>query len=233
MIGFPLRLLAREIYDRIARIKGNATVALVTGEEKIVPPGARFSSARSRAMPLDRRSPFLAIDEIQLCADPERGHVFTDRLLHARGETRRMFLGAETMRPLLRRFVPEAEFISRPRFPTLSYTGRAKLTRLPAARRSSPSRPPSLCAGRAGPPPARRRRRCAGRPQPAHPQCPGGALPVRRGRFLVATDAIGMGLNMDVDHVAFAALEQIRRPRRRVRSKPRKSDRSPAAPAAT
>jgi ATP-dependent RNA helicase SUPV3L1/SUV3 len=131
MIGFPLRLLAREIYDRIAAQRGAAAVALITGEEKITPPSARYVVATVEAMPQDRRTSFLAVDEIQLCADPERGHVFTDRLLHARGQDETMLLGAETIRPLLRQLVPEAEVITRPRFSTLAYTAPAKETRLP------------------------------------------------------------------------------------------------------
>src|SRR3546814_8572741 len=101
--GFPLRLLARENYDRIVRIKGAAQVALVTGEEKILPPGARYFCCTVESMPVDRPVSFLAVDEIQLCADPERGHIFTDRLLHARGIAETMLLGAETIRPVLQK----------------------------------------------------------------------------------------------------------------------------------
>src|SRR3546814_17477573 len=103
MIVFPLRLLARENYDRIVRIKGAAQVALVTGEEKILPPGARYFCCTVESMPVDRPVSFLAVDEIQLCADPERGHIFTDRLLHARGIAETMFLGAATLRPVLQK----------------------------------------------------------------------------------------------------------------------------------
>src|SRR5580700_6524767 len=131
MIGFPLRLLARENYDRIVRLKGARAVALITGEEKIVPPNPTYFVCTVESMPLDRPVDFLAIDEIQLCADPERGHVFTARLLHARGLAETMLLGADTTRPLLRRLVPEAEYIARPRFSTLTYTGPRKVTRLP------------------------------------------------------------------------------------------------------
>ncbi len=106
IIGFPLRLLARENYDRMVARKGVRSVALITGEEKIIPPEARWFSCTVEAMPLDRTAEFLAVDEIQLCADPDRGHVFTDRLLHARGLVETMFLGAETIRPLLHRLVP-------------------------------------------------------------------------------------------------------------------------------
>src|SRR5438045_878115 len=131
MIGLPLRLLAREIYDKVVRIKGPAAAALITGEEKIVPPQAQYFVCTVEAMPLDLRTAFVAIDEIQLCADAERGHVFTDRLLHARGEEETLFLGAETMRATIQRFVPDAHFVTRPRCSDLAYTGSKKLTRLP------------------------------------------------------------------------------------------------------
>src|SRR5438309_11038949 len=131
MIGFPLRLLARENYDRIVKLKGARAVALITGEEKIVPPNPAYFVCTVESMPLDRPVDFLAIDEIQLCADPERGHVFTARLLHARGLEETMFLGADTIRPLMRRLVPQAEYISRPRLSVLSHTGHKKVTRLP------------------------------------------------------------------------------------------------------
>src|SRR5487761_824220 len=131
MIGFPLRLLARENYDRVVRIKGARAVALITGEEKIVPPNPAYFVCTVESMPLDRPVEFLAVDEIQLCGDRERGHVFTNRLLAARGLSETMFLGADTIAPLIRRLVPEAEYINRPRFSTLSYTGHKKITRLP------------------------------------------------------------------------------------------------------
>ncbi|MFD0388535.1 hypothetical protein ACFQ4K_13175 [Tistrella bauzanensis] len=99
MMGFPLRLLAREVYDRVARAKGADKVALITGEEKIVPPEARYFLCTVESMPLDLGVEFLCIDEIQLAADPDRGHIFTDRLLHARGFAETMFLGAETIAP--------------------------------------------------------------------------------------------------------------------------------------
>ncbi|MSO65665.1 MAG: disulfide oxidoreductase, partial [Alphaproteobacteria bacterium] len=132
MIGLPLRLLAREVYDRIVALKGRRRVALITGEEKAVPEDPRYFVCTVEAMPLDRRVAFLAIDEIQLAADRERGHVFTDRLLHARGSLDTMFLGADTIRPLLRRLLPEVEVVSRPRFSTLRFAGYRKLSRLPA-----------------------------------------------------------------------------------------------------
>src|SRR3954465_5998419 len=131
MIGFPLRLLARENYDRIVRLKGAGAVALITGEEKITPPNPSYFVCTVESMPLDRPVDFLAIDEIQLCADPERGHVFTARLLHARGLTETMFLGADTIRSLMRRLVPKVEYISRPRLSTLTYRGYKKGRGLP------------------------------------------------------------------------------------------------------
>ena len=184
MIGLPLRLLAREIYDRVVKARGARAVALVTGEEKIVPPRPQYWVCTVEAMPLSIEVDFLAVDEVQLAADPERGHVFTHRLLHARGRSETMLLGAGTMAPLIRRLLPEAEITSRERFSELSYDGSRKLTRLP--RRSADRRllgRQRLRHRRADPPPARRRGGGHGLAQPAHPQRPGGALPVRRGRL--------------------------------------------------
>src|SRR5215210_1841974 len=123
MIGFPLRLLAREVYDRVVKLKGERQVALITGEEKILPEGARYFLCTAESMPSDREVAFVAIDEGQTGADLERGHVFTDRMLHARGYAETMILGSETLRPLIRRLLPDAEIVTRPRFSTLSYAG--------------------------------------------------------------------------------------------------------------
>ncbi|MDE0780923.1 MAG: disulfide oxidoreductase, partial [Alphaproteobacteria bacterium] len=131
MIGFPLRLLARENYDRVVQLKGAGSVALITGEERIVPSNPRYYLCTVEAMPSDISVAFLAIDEIQLCADPERGHVFTDRLLHARGTQETMLMGAETMAPIIRQLVPDVQFDRRERLSRLSYGGFKKLTRLP------------------------------------------------------------------------------------------------------
>jgi ATP-dependent RNA helicase SUPV3L1/SUV3 len=217
MIGFPLRLLARENYDRMVAAKGESQVALITGEEKIVPPGARWFSCTAEAMPLDRACEFLAVDEIQLCADPDRGHVFTERLLHARGLVETMFLGAETIRPLLAHLVPEAEIETRPRLSHLTYAGPSKLVRLPP--RSA------IVAFSAAEVYAiaemirRRRGGCAvvmGRLSPRTRNAQVALYQDQEVDFLVATDAIGMGLNMDVNHVAFAGLQKFdgHRPRR-------------------
>ena len=131
MIGLPLRLLAREVYDKMVERKGERLVALVTGEEKIVPKGARYWVCTVEAMPLEREVSFLAIDEVQLAADPERGRVFTERLLHARGVHETLFLGSDTMRPILKRLVDDIDFVGRERFSQLDFVGHKKATRLP------------------------------------------------------------------------------------------------------
>ncbi|MGF1628915.1 MAG: helicase-related protein [Kiloniellaceae bacterium] len=210
MIGFPLRLLARENYDRIVRIKGAGQVALVTGEEKILPPGARYFCCTVESMPVDRPVSFLAVDEIQLCADPERGHVFTDRLLHARGLAETMFLGAETIRPVLQKLVPEAEFVSRPRFSTLTYTGPQKLTRLPPRSAVVAFSAAEVYATAE----LIRRQRggtavVLGALSPRTRNAQVALFEAGEVDYLVATDAIGMGLNLDLDHVAFAKLHKF------------------------
>jgi ATP-dependent RNA helicase SUPV3L1/SUV3 len=204
MIGFPLRLLARENYDRVVRAVGTRHVALVTGEEKIIPPTARYFLCTVESMPVDRLVEFLAVDEIQLCADRERGYMFTDRLLHARGVSETMFLGADTMRSIIRTLVPDAEFIARPRFSKLSYAGQKKLTRIP--RRSA------VVAFTANDVYAiaeqvRRHRGGAaivlGALSPRTRNAQVAMYQAGEVDYLVATDAIGMGLNMDISHVAF------------------------------
>ena len=210
IIGFPLRLLARENYDRMVLQKGARHVALITGEEKIVPPDAKWFACTVEAMPLDRRVEFLAVDEIQLCADADRGHIFTDRLLHARGLVETMFMGAETIRPLLQRLVPGVEIDTRPRLSKLEYAGPMKLARLPprsAVVAFSAAEVYAIAE-------AIRRRRggCAvvmGRLSPRTRNAQVKMYQDREVDFLVATDAIGMGLNMDVDHVAFASLNKF------------------------
>jgi ATP-dependent RNA helicase SUPV3L1/SUV3 len=210
MIGLPLRLLAREIYDRIVKLRGARAVALITGEEKIIPPRAVYFVCTVEAMPLSREVEFLAVDEVQLCADPERGHVFTHRLLHARGTCETMLLGAATMAHLVRRLLPHAEIVSRERFSRLTYSGPKKLTRLP--RRSA------VVAFSADQVYAiaeliRRQRGGAavvmGSLSPRTRNAQVALYQSGEVDFLVATDAIGMGLNMDVDHVAFAGLRKF------------------------
>ena len=210
MIGLPLRLLAREIYDRIVKARGARCVALITGEEKIVPPSAQYFVCTVEAMPLDRKVDFIAIDEIQLCADPERGHVFTQRLLHARGQAETMLLGAATVAPLIRRLCPGAEIESRDRFSQLIYAGPKKLTRLP---RRSAVVAFSTEAVYAIAELIRRQRGGAavvmGSLSPRTRNAQVALFQSGEVDFLVATDAIGMGLNMDVDHVAFAGVRKF------------------------
>ena len=210
MIGFPLRLLARENYDRVARIKGASRVALVTGEEKIVPPNAVYFVCTVESMPLDRPVDFLAVDEIQLCADPERGHIFTNRLLSARGTQETMFLGAETIRPLLRKLVPDAEFDQRARFSSLTHIGHRKLTRLPP--RSAVVAFSAADVYETAELIRRQRGGTAvvlGALSPRTRNAQVGMYQAGEVDYLVATDAIGMGLNMDIDHVAFARLSKF------------------------
>ncbi len=210
MIGLPLRLLAREIYDRVVAEKGAAAVALITGEEKIVPPHPAYYVCTVEAMPLDIAVSFLAIDEIQLAADPERGHVFTHRLLQAHGRAETMLLGAESMRAILKQLLPQARFLSRPRFSDLTYAGPKKISRLP--RRSA------IVAFSAEQVYAiaeliRRQRGGAavvmGALSPRTRNAQVALYQAGDVDFLVATDAIGMGLNMDIDHVAFASLSKF------------------------
>ena len=210
MIGFPLRLLARENYDRIAAIKGAGAVALVTGEEKILPPRARYFVCTTESMPLDRSVAFLAVDEVQMAADPERGHIVTNRLLHARGRQETMFLGAETIRPLLRQLAPEAVVEDRPRFSRLDYSGYRKVTRLPprsavvAFSASEVYRLAELVRRQRGGTAV-----VLGALSPRARNAQVGMYQAGEVDYLVATDAIGMGLNMDVRHVAFSSLDKF------------------------
>ncbi len=210
MIGLPLRLLAREIYDRIVKARGPRCVALITGEEKITPPSPQYFVCTVEAMPLDRKVEFVAIDEIQLCADPERGHVFTHRLLHARGEAETMLMGAATVAPLIRRLCPGAEIESRDRFSQLTYAGPKKLTRLP--RRSAVVAFSTEAVYGIAELIRRQRGGAAvvmGSLSPRTRNAQVALFQSGEVDFLVATDAIGMGLNMDVDHVAFAGLRKF------------------------
>jgi len=209
MIGFPLRLLARENYDRIVKVKGASQVALITGEEKIAPPGARYFVCTVESMPLDRTVSFLAVDEVQMAADPERGHFFTDRILNARGTHETMLLGADTIRPVLNRLLPDIDVVARPRFSKLAYVGPKKATRLP--RRSavvgfSASEVYAIAE-------LIRRQRggtaiVMGALSPRTRNAQVDMFQSGEVDYLVATDAIGMGLNMDVNHVWFASLRK-------------------------
>ena len=206
VIGFPLRLLARENYDRVVKEKGVAAVALVTGEEKIIPNTARYFLCTVEAMPVERDFHFLAIDEIQLCADVERGHVFTDRLLRARGTQETMFLGAETIRPLIKALIPETKFQTKERLSNLAYTGFKKLSRLP--KRTAVVAFSVDDVYRYAEMIRRHRGGTAIVLGALSPRARNAQVELYQAGevdFMVATDAIGMGLNMDIHHVAMAA----------------------------
>ncbi len=210
IIGLPLRLLAREVYDRIVSLRGPSVVALVTGEERIVPERTQYWVCTVEAMPEGLGCDFLAVDEIQLCADPERGHVFTDRLLNARGQHETLFLGSETMRGAIAALVPKVEFLRRERFSDLTYSGVKKISRMPARSAIVSFSVDNLYAI------AELLRRQKGGAAVVM-----GALSPRTRNaqvamyqsgevdHLVATDAIGMGLNLDIDHVAFSSLTKF------------------------
>lgn len=205
IIGLPLRLLAREVYTRVVERVGAHNVALVTGEEKISPANARFSVCTVEAMPRETKAAFVAIDEIQLAGDLERGHIFTDRLLHLRGREETLLLGSATMKPILLQLLPGITIVERPRLSQLFYAGQKKITRLP--HRSA------IVAFSADEVYAiaeliRRQRGGAavvlGALSPRTRNAQVGLYQEGDVDYLVATDAIGMGLNLDVDHVAFA-----------------------------
>jgi len=218
MMGFPLRLLAREVYDRVRAIKGDKQVALITGEERIEPPDARYFLCTAEAMPrVSGQHAFVAIDEAQLGADPERGHIFTDRLINVRGREETMILGSATLEPMVRALIPRADITSRPRFSTLSHAGVCKLSRLPKRSAVVAFSVEQVYAM------AEALRRFRG----GAAVVMGALSPETRNKqvamfqsgevdYIVATDAIGMGLNLDLDHVAFAALSKFdgRRKRR-------------------
>ncbi|WP_170381459.1 helicase-related protein [Ruegeria atlantica] len=210
VIGLPLRLLAREVYDKIVAIRGPSVVALVTGEERIVPPRTQYWVCTVEAMPEGMGADFVAIDEVQLCADPERGHVFTDRLLRARGTNETLFLGSDTMRGPIAALVPEAQFVRRERMSQLVYAGSKKISRMPPRSAIVGFSVDSVYAI------AELLRRQKGGAAVVM-----GALSPRTRNaqvelyqngevdYLVATDAIGMGLNLDVNHVAFSSLSKF------------------------
>ena len=209
-IGFPLRLLAREVYDKVCAIKGARQVALITGEERIEPKDARYLLCTVEAMPVGADLAFVALDEAQLAADRERGHLFTDRLLHARGREETIILGSSTLEPLVKALLPRAEIVTRPRFSTLTHGGARKLSRIPPRSAIVAFSAEQVYAV------AEMLRRFRG----GAAVVMGALSPETRNRqvalyqsgevdYLVATDAIGMGLNLDIDHVAFAGLSKF------------------------
>jgi len=210
VIGLPLRLLAREVYDKIVAARGPSVVALVTGEERIVPPRTQYWVCTVEAMPEGLGADCVIIDEIQLCADPERGHIFTDRLLKKRGTLETMFLGADTMRGPIAALVPDVQFIKRDRMSQLVYAGSKKISRMPARSAIVGFSVDNVYAI------AELIRRQKGGAAVVM-----GALSPRTRNaqvelyqngdvdYLVATDAIGMGLNLDINHVAFSSLTKF------------------------
>ncbi|MCY1023490.1 helicase-related protein [Pyxidicoccus sp. MSG2] len=210
MMGLPLRLLAREVYDRVTARVGEGRVALMTGEEKRLPPRPDYWICTVEAMPTDKQVDFLAVDEIQLAAHRERGHVFTDRLLHARGRRETWFLGADTMRPMVQGLIPHASVKRATRLSQLRYAGRRSLKSLPprsAVVAFSADRVYELAE-------ALRRLRggvavVLGALSPRTRNAQVAMYQAGEVQYLVATDAIGMGLNLDLNHVAFAGLSKF------------------------
>ncbi len=208
-IGFPLRLLAREVYDKVVKKIGVSRVALVTGEEKIIPAKADYYLCTVESMPQDINFEFIAIDEIQMCADPERGHIFTDRLLNLRGDKLTMFLGSDTIKKLITKLAPETEFVYRERLSQLTYSGYKKISRIkPRSAIISFSVDDVYALAEF----VRRQKGGAA-------VVMGSLSPKTRNSqvelyqsgdvdFLIATDAIGMGINMDIDNVYFSGLKK-------------------------
>jgi ATP-dependent RNA helicase SUPV3L1/SUV3 len=210
VIGLPLRLLAREVYDKIVALRGPSVVALVTGEERIVPTRAQYWVCTVEAMPDGMGVDFVGIDEIQLCADPERGHVFTERLLRSRGLNETLFMGAETMKGAIAAMVPEAQFLKRERFSELNYTGSKKISRLKARSAIVGFSVENVYA--IAELIRRQKGGCAVVMGALSPRTRNAQVEMYQNGdvdYLVATDAIGMGLNLDINHVAFSALSKF------------------------
>jgi len=211
IIGFPLRLLAREIFDKCVKKIGPDKVALITGEEKVIPKSPKYYICTVESMPQDLIVDFVAIDEIQMCTDHERGHIFTDRLLNARGDKLTMFLGSHTMKSIISELIVGVEFVSRERYSKLTYSGYKKISRL------SPKT--AIIAFSADEVYAiaelvRRQKGGAaiimGSLSPKTRNSQVELYQSGDANFLVATDAIGMGINMDINNVSFSGLSKIR-----------------------
>ena len=210
VIGLPLRLLAREVYDRIRALRGPDCVALVTGEERIVPDRTQYWVCTVEAMPLEIGADFVAVDEIQLCSDADRGHVFTDRLLHARGLHETLFMGSDTMRGAIAALVPGAAFQRRERMSQLSYSGSKKISRMPARSAIVGFSVENVYA--IAELIRRQKGGCAVVMGALSPRTRNAQVELYQNGdvdYLVATDAIGMGLNLDIKHVAFSATRKF------------------------
>ena len=210
MIGFPLRLLAREVYDKVVKEIGVGKVALITGEEKIIPSNAKYFLCTVESMPIDKDLDFVAIDEIQMCSDHERGHIFTDRLLNMRGNKLTMFMGSNTIKNIISKLDDDVEFIDRNRLSKLSYSGHKKISRI--------DRKTAIIAFSAEEVYAiaeliRRQKGGAaivmGSLSPKTRNSQVALYQSGDVDFLVATDAIGMGINMDLDNVYFSNLKKF------------------------
>ena len=210
MIGFPLRLLAREVYDKIINLVDPSLVALITGEEKIIPINAKYFLCTVESMPLDKNLEFVAIDEIQMCSDHERGHIFTDRLLNLRGDKQTMFMGSHTMKNIIANLDSDVEFINKDRYSKLSYTGHKKISRI--------ERKSAIIAFSTEEVYAiaellrRQKGGCAIVMGSLSPKTRNSQVSLYQSGdvdYLVATDAIGMGINMDLDNVYFSNLKKF------------------------
>ncbi len=210
IIGLPLRLLAREVYDRLVKLSDFKSVALVTGEERIIPETAKFWVCTTEAMPSEKKFEFVAIDEIQLCSDLDRGHIFTDRFLKMRGQYETLFLGSENFWSVIAKLVPEAELKGRPRFSDLKFTGSKKISRMTSRSAVIGFSVENIYAIA----------ELVKRQKGGAAVVLGALSPRTRNKqvelyqngdveFLIATDAIGMGLNLDIDHVAFSAIHKF------------------------
>ena len=210
MIGFPLRLLAREVYDKIIKKIDPSKVALITGEEKIIPVNAKYYLCTVESMPIDKNLEFVGVDEIQMCADHERGHIFTDRLLNLRGEKLTMLMGSNTIKNIIAKLDEDTEFINKERLSKLSYAGHKKISRI--------DRKTAIIAFSAEEVYAiaelvRRQKGGAaivmGSLSPKTRNAQVSLYQSGDVDFLVATDAIGMGINMDLENVYFSNLKKF------------------------
>ena len=210
MIGFPLRLLAREVYDKVIKKISIDKVALITGEEKIIPQNAKYFLCTVESMPIDKHLEFVGVDEIQMCADHERGHIFTDRLLNVRGEKLTMLMGSSTIKNIISKLDADVEFINRDRLSKLTYTGHKKISRI--------NRKTAIIAFSAEEVYAiaeliRRQKGGAAIVMGSlSPKTRNAQVELYQSGdvdYLVATDAIGMGINMDLDHVFFSNLKKF------------------------
>ena len=210
IFGFPIRLLAREVYDKCTKKIGSKKVALITGEEKIIPNTAQYFICTVEAMPKDKVVDFIAVDEIQMCGDRERGHIFTDRLLNFRGEVLTMFLGSQVMKNIISSIIPETRFVEQQRFSKLSYNGHKKISRLD---RKSALIAFSVEEVYAIAELVRRQKGGAavimGSLSPKTRNSQVDIYQAGDVDYLVATDAIGMGLNMDIEQVSFSSLKKF------------------------